>query len=277
MPSEAINAVHYDNIWKQDSLCIYKTIPPSSHGTHTVFTSFLQNGAEFPVPYLRRCVKLKKVFAASAIQAVMLAACFLFTIMASGTALATAQSPVDETDRSVFYGKVTAVDGNSITVAIATWTMPDGFKPRENGDGTLGGQNGAPGGNDPASTVRPDGSVPQGGRRNFADNLTFTGESVTVQITGSIALTKQDTQADWNKEAPNPPGQAATDGSQGNNPSGSQRPQGTMVMGQGPGFTGVDAALEDITVDSIVVLTYQTSTQALLSVHILSTPQAEGE
>lgn len=220
---------------------------------------------------------LRKMFAPRITQAILLAACFLFTIMTSGTALATAASPGDAADRSVFYGKVTAVDGNSITVAIATWDKPQGFGQRENGDGALGGQNGAPGSNDPSGAAQPGGSASQGGRRNIADSLTFTGETVTVQITDSIALTKQDTQADWNKEAPNTPDPAAADLSQGNNPSGSQRPQGMMPMGQGPGFTGVEATLQDITVDCIVILTYQTSTQALLSVHILSTPQAAGE
>jgi hypothetical protein len=117
--------------------------------------------------------------------------------------------------------------------------------------------------------------APNGGRRNFADNLTYTGETVTVQITDGIALTKQGSQADWEKEAPNSPGPAATDGGQGNNPSDTQRPQGAMQMGQGYGFVGVKATLEDITVDCIVVLTYQTSTQALLSVHILSAQQTQ--
>lgn len=220
---------------------------------------------------------MKKLFAPRIMQAIMLAACFLFSIMTSETALATAASPGDAADRSVFYGKITAVDGNSITVAIATWAVPEGFGQRKNGDGTPSGQNGVPGSNDPSGTVQPGGSAPQGGRRNIADSLTFTGESVTVQITDSIDLTKQDTQEDWNKEAQNTPDPAAADLSQGNNPSGSQRSQGMMPMGQGPGFTGVEATLQDITVDCIVVLTYQTSTQALLSVHILSTPQAEGE
>jgi hypothetical protein len=223
---------------------------------------------------------MKKLFVPRMLQAILLAACFLFTIMIMGTALGAAESSGDETDRSVFYGKVTAIDGNSITVAIAALTMPEGFGQRENGGAEFNGQNGTPGGNNPPSTTQPDGSasqgmVPNGGRRNIADNLTFTGEAVTVQITDNIVLTKQGPQTDWDKEAQNSPDPAATDGSQGNNPTGTQRPQGSTSMGQGPGFMDEEATIEDITVDSIVVLTYQTSTQALLSVHILSTPQTQ--
>lgn len=224
---------------------------------------------------------MKKLFVPRMWQAILLAACFLLTVMTTGTALATAESG-DDTDRSIFYGKVTAVSGNSITVAIATLTMPEGFGQRDNEGDSFNGQNSAPGGNSSTITVQPDGSapqgmMPQGGRRSFADNLTYTGESVTVQITGDIVLTKQGSQEDWGKEAPNPPDPAAMNSGQGNNPFDSQRPQGAMIVGQGPGFMSEEASLEDITVDCIVVLTYQTSTQELLSLHILSTPQTAGE
>jgi hypothetical protein len=220
---------------------------------------------------------MKKVLVPNTKQALLLAVCFLFTFMTIGAALATAESTGTETDRSVFFGKVTAVDGNSITVAIATMTMPEDFGKNGNRGGSPNGQNGTPGSNDPNSKAPANGNAPQGSGRSFADTLTYTGESVTIQITDSIALTKQGSPAEPNKNAPNPPDAAKTDGSQRNNNMGSQGPQGTMPAGQGPGFTGEEAALEDITVDSIVVLTYQTSTQTLLSVHILSMPQAAGK
>jgi hypothetical protein len=233
-------------------------------------------GLNFRFP-IKGGVRVKKLFLPSMRKAFLLAVCILFTVTSTGTAFATAESEGDETDRSVFYGKVTAVDGNSITVAVATLDMPGGFGQRANGDAASNGQSGVQGGSNPSGTEQPGGETVPGGRRNFANNLTFTGESVTVQITDGIVLTKQGTQADSNMGAPNPQGQDAMGGNQGNAPAGSPRPQGTAPMRQGPGFAGEEATLEDITVDSIVVLTYQTSTQALLSVHIFSTLQTAGE
>lgn len=208
----------------------------------------------------------------------LLAACCLFTFVALGPSAAAAESTGAEADRSIFYGEVTAVDGNGITIAIATLDFQGGFRQRGNGDGTFTGQNSVPDGDTPSSTTQPDGGAPQsltpgGGRMNFAGNLTFTGESVTGQITGDIVLTKQA----WDMGASNPPDTATNDGGQGNNPTNPQRPQGAMPMGQRFGFMGEEAFLEDITVGCIVVLTYRTSTQTLLSIHIISSPQSAGE
>lgn len=193
---------------------------------------------------------------------------------------ALAESSSEQNDRSIFFGKVTQIDGDYVTIAIGTMDMP---QMPENG--TANGQNNAQNGNPPAQ-----GDVQRQVGRNFLNNLTLTGEQVTVQITSAVTLTKQGVR-------PEGQGADATSGAtvpqngeqdQGNAPA---KPEGTppagdnnQQRGQG-GFGGMGGAnmfasgetatLSDLAADTIVMLTYQTSTQALLSVHILSLPETQ--
>lgn len=200
-----------------------------------------------------------------------------FTALAAALALfftstalpAMAQTTADQTDRSIFFGKVTQIDGEYVTIAIGTLDIPQ--MPAQGADGS---QNSLPQGNPPS------GGSQQRGGRNFLNSLTMTGELVTVQITESVALTKQGER---------PEGQGAvqqdSEQGQGNTPA---RPEGTppadrrngqWERGQGS-FNGLGmfgggeaATLNDLTVEAVVMLTYQTSTQALLAVHIFSLPE----
>jgi len=189
---------------------------------------------------------------------------------------ALAQSGTEQNDRSIFFGKVTQIDGDYVTIAIGTMDMlqmPD--------SGNANGQSNAQSGNPPAQ----DDEQRKGGR-DFLNNLTLTGELVTVQIAGAVTLTKQGAR-------PEGQGADATSGAtvpkngeqgQGDAPA---RPEGTPPAGdsnQQRGFGGMGgpnmfgggetATLADLTADAIVMLTYQTSAQALLAVHILSLPEA---
>lgn len=181
-----------------------------------------------------------------------------------GSALA--QTAQNQNDQTVVFGKVTAIGVNSIMVATAAMAMPDGTRQRDQNQAT------------PAPGENRD----QGGRGNFQDRLTYTGETVTVQITSDVTLTKQgerqpDTTSgatlnagqDGQQPQGTPPvdAQNGQNGQQGNLPSGA--PQGGFMMG----FMGQGdpATMADITIGSIVVLTYQASTNKLLSVFILNT------
>ncbi len=192
-----------------------------------------------------------------------------------------AETTGEQTDRSIFFGKVTQIDGDYVTVAIATMDMPQMPDQGNAGGQSSNGQSGNP----PAGN---DGQ--QRGGWNFAGSLTLTGELVTVQITNAVTLTKQGARPEGQGTMPGS-GDAGQQGgrqgqdSQGNAPS---RPEGTPPAGgdrqweRGQGgfggfnmFSGGEAAtFSDLTVDAIVMLTYQTSTQALLAVHIFSVPEA---
>ena len=192
---------------------------------------------------------------------------------------ALAESSIEQNDRSIFFGKLTQIDGDYVTIAIGTMDLP-----QIPDSGNANGQNNAQSGNPPAQ-----GEGQRQGGRNYLSNLTLTGELVTVQITSAVTLTKQGA---W----PERQGADATFGTtvpqdggpgQGNAPA---RPEGTppasdsQQQSRQGGFGGMyganmfggeTATFSDLAVDAIVMLTYQTSTQALLSVHILSLPETQ--
>lgn len=180
-------------------------------------------------------------------------------LMVCSLSAAMAQNAGGQEDRSVFYGQVTAIDGASVTIAIGTVSVPQ--MPAQGGN-SGGQQNGAPRG---------------GGMGGLADSFAPTGEYVTVMITEAVTLTKQGARMQSGQ-----PGEGRGAQPQGTPPAGNL-PQGTPPAGgdggnrpEGMGFGGQGeaAALSDLEVGSYVILTYQTSTQALLSVHILGSSGA---
>lgn len=198
-------------------------------------------------------------------------------MLTAACALPAMAETAGQTDRSIFFGKVTQIDGDYVTIAIGTMDAPQ--MPDQ---GSAGGQNNAQGGNPPAGN---DGQ--RRGGRDFSGSLTLTGELVTVQITDAVTLTKQGARPEGQgvDAASGATAQQGGEQGQGNAPS---RPEGTppaggdgqWERGQG-GFGGFNmlgggeaAVLSDLTVDAVVILTYQTSTQALLAVHIFSAPEA---
>lgn len=203
---------------------------------------------------------MKNVHKVRSRGALLLAVCFLFTVPVLSAALASAAG--EQTDRSVFYGQVTAISGTSVTIAIGTVTMPE-IPAQDSSNGQSDSQNGAP----------------QGGTMgNMLDSFTPTGESVTVQITDAVTLTKQGGQGMDGQQPDAFSGANAQAGGQQNGSQAGGQPQSTPPAngerGQGGmsfGGRGETAALSDLTVGSYVILTYQTSTQALLSVYILGT------
>ena len=190
---------------------------------------------------------------------------------------AMAQSGSEQNDRSIFFGKVTQIDGDLVTVAIGNVEMPQ-MPDQSSAGGQDGTQNTAP-------PVQNDGQ--RRGGSNFLENMTLTGELVTVQITDTVALTKQGARPEGQGADGTYGGNAQQNGKQSQPPNQDNQPQGTLpadgangrVRGQG-GFGmfggGEEAVLSDLSVGDVVMLTYQTSTQALLAVHIFAAAENTG-
>ncbi len=207
---------------------------------------------------------MKNVHKTRSRGALLLAVCFLFTVPVLSAALA--GTAAEQTGRSVFYGQVTAINGTNVTIAIGTVTMPE-IPAQDSSNGQGGSENGAPQG---------------GAMGSLLEGFTPTGESVTVQITDAVTLTRQGGPGMDGQHPDASSGATAQAGGQqnGNQPGG--RTQGTLPAngergqgGMGVGGWGETAALSDLAVGSYVLLTYQTSTQALLSVYILSTGETQ--
>lgn len=198
---------------------------------------------------------MKQTLRMRAGTAAFLALSLLVTGFGGGALAQTAQN---QNDQTIVFGKVTSIGTDSIIVATATMTMPDGAGQQDLNKATP-----APGDN-----------KDQGNRGNFADRLTYTGETVTVQITSDVTLTKQGdyagtgAMANAGQQPQGTPPANAQGGQQGNPPSGDGQRGGMGFMGQGD-----PATMADIAIGSIVVLTYQTSTNKLLSVFIMKTSQ----
>ncbi|HEX3039222.1 MAG TPA: right-handed parallel beta-helix repeat-containing protein [Caproiciproducens sp.] len=184
-------------------------------------------------------------------------------------------------DQSTIYGKVTAVNGTKVTLALGTLNQsaetapgsnnaPQGNPPAKPDDnqqgntagngGTTSGSNNAPQGTPPAkpgdnqqgSTTgdsasgsnAPQGTPPSGGPGNAA-NLVLTGATKTITIADTSVITKQSMEA----------------------PGGSGTVSGSS---SGSASSGNAASLTDIAVGSILKVTYNASSDALVSVQIMS-------
>jgi len=188
-----------------------------------------------------------------------MAACLMNLAACSGNAgtvqqqgaLAT-QSNANET---TIYGKVTAVDGDKITLALGTMEndrsagqsggRPSGDMP--SGDIPSGAK---PSGDMPSVGAARSGGMPAGGG-GFGE-LTLTGESKAIEITDTGILKKFD-----RGEMDNP------------DKSATASPDTSFSQGGAPSMNASSASLSDIEMGSILKVTYQTSDQKLLSVTIM--------
>lgn len=107
-------------------------------------------------------------------------------------------------DDNAITGQVTAIDGNTITLALGERAArPDGdFTPPENGEKPSGNGGGdtlqtgdndetaASGDNSSATTSGDDGGTPPSGNGGGPGGLTLTGEEKTITIDDSTTITK---------------------------------------------------------------------------------------
>lgn len=181
-------------------------------------------------------------------------------------------------DQDVVYGKVTAVDGSKITIALGTLNFQErggsgGSRPQ----GTSSGS-GQEAGSRPAGS-RPSGNQ-QGQRGNFSNLLTLTGKSTTITISDASVLKKQEmsTGGGRNRTDSGAPSGTAPSGSgapSGTAPTGSGTPSGTAPSGggnHGGEAKTSQASLSDVKTGDILKVTTQKSDGKLVSVLIMGEP-----
>lgn len=216
--------------------------------------------------------KLKKllVLCLAAACSVSLAACSQQSSDAGASSQALAQADQQgsassaASDQDAVYGKVTAVDGSKITIALGTLNFQErggsgGSRPQ----GTSSGSGQAVGSKPVGS--RPSGNQ-QGQRGNFSNLLTLTGKSTTITISDASVLKKQ--------EMPTGGGRNRTDSGapSGAEPSGSGTPSGTAPSGggnHGGEAKTSQASLSDVKTGDILKVTTQKSDGKLVSVLIM--------
>jgi hypothetical protein len=142
---------------------------------------------------------------------------------------------------SGIFGKVTAIDGDKITLALVTMNMPGGRPTGTIPDGS-----------------RPSGTIPQDGQRpgGLSDLLTLTGESITLTIDETTVISRMSRQG---------PGGL---GPGGRPESGTTSSSTSTDSTTAP--TEAAPTLADITVGSILVVTYDESSGKLTSVQIMN-------
>ncbi len=173
----------------------------------------------------------------------------------STAAVSSVTSSAAVTDQSTIYGKVTAVNGTKVTLALGTLNQsagtvsgsnnaPQGNPPAKPGDNQQGSTTGNSNGTASGSNDAPQGTPPSGGPGSAA-NLVLTGATKTITISDTSVLSKQSAQA----------------------PGGSGTASGSS---SGSVSSGNAASLTDIAVGSVLKVTYQTASEALVSVQIMS-------
>lgn len=194
---------------------------------------------------------------------------FTFTACSQQSTAASPQAAGTTNGQTTIYGKVTAVDGAKITLALGTFNR-NGGRNGTSGSGN-NSQQGAPqnGGNNGGQQGSTSGSgsrqgAPQNGWQG-GNMLTLTGESKTITISDTSVLTRQ--------------GQGGFNGrgrGQGNGQSGAQAVTNTTANTASSAESAVSGAntqksvsLSDITIGTILRVTYETSGEKLVSVQIM--------
>lgn len=150
-----------------------------------------------------------------------------------------------ETQTTV-YGKVTAVNGTKVTIALGTMNTPSGTKPTGTPDEAK--PTGTP--SEAKPTGAPSETKPSGALGDAGELLTLTGKSITINISDSGILTKRN--ADAGNEKPD-------DSTSTSNSS-------AKVT---PGISGSTAAISDIVKGSILKVTYKGTIDSLVAVEIM--------
>jgi len=139
-----------------------------------------------------------------------------------------------KTDQTAVFGKVTAIKGKKITVAIGTMKQPSG-RPDNMPTGSNSTQGTRPSGNQ-------QGFPPSGG---MPELLTLTGKSKTITITDSVKITKLDILSLFGRFS-------------------NQQTTATTAANDN------SATLSDIAVGSILKITTKTGSDTVASIEIIS-------
>jgi hypothetical protein len=151
-----------------------------------------------------------------------------------------------KTTQTTVYGKVTAISGTKVTIALGTMNTPSEAKP--SGTPDIAKPTGTP--NEVKPTGTPNEAKPTGAPRDAGELLTLTGKSITINISDSGILTK------WNADAGNAKPDDST--STSNNPA-----------KEAPGISSSTAVLSDIVKGSILKVTYKGAIDSLVTVEIM--------
>ena len=180
----------------------------------------------------------------------------------------TAASTAADANQTTVYGKVTAINGSSISLAIGTLNarMAMGTPPDAvGGTGTDTGT-GTSTATDTTAAAGTGSQTPGTPPASMGiDLLTLTGDSIDITVTGSTVYTSQTTPGAGDQTAAAAP--AATTAAASTS-AGSTATAATTV----PAATAAAAAatLSDISVDTVLQVTYTTSTSEALSVSIIT-------
>ena len=180
----------------------------------------------------------------------------------------TAASTAADANQTTVYGKVTAINGSSISLAIGTLNARTAMGTPPDTAGGTGTDTGTGTSTDTDTTAAAGTGSQTPGTPPASmgiDLLTLTGESIDITVTGSTVYTSQTTPGAGDQTAAAAP--AATTAAASTS-AGSTATAATTV----PAATAAAAAvtLSDISVDTVLQVTYTTSTSEALSVSIIT-------
>ncbi len=191
------------------------------------------------------------------------------SVTASAATPSAASTAAVADGQTAVYGKITAVDGAKVTIALGT------FSPRAGGQRSAASGSGgdASQGTPPDNGGKQQGAVSSGrqgapgNRGQGGESLTLTGESKTITISDISILTKQNMRGFGGKGGGQGRGQAAGDTSAQN--SNASENSASAAQGSVRQSNATAASLSDLTVGTILKVTYETSSEKLVSVQIL--------
>ncbi|MGX8709834.1 MAG: hypothetical protein ACQGTM_06255 [bacterium] len=220
-------------------------------------------------------VKWVEAVLLAAVCTVGLAACSSQTTAASATASQSASQQSADNQTTV-YGKVTAVDGSKITLALGTLNRGEGGGRQENGKGQGGASGSEQKGNPPSKDNTASGGDSSegknqrqqgsGGEGGF-EMLTLTGETKTITISDESILTRQSMRG--NRQTPDGKTEQGTGSTASSAGDTSDTYSTKGVKNTNGNESGESASLSDITVGSVLKVTSETGTDQLVSVQIL--------
>ncbi|WP_444658063.1 hypothetical protein ACRQV7_10330 [Caproiciproducens sp. R2] len=213
------------------------------------------------------------------VEAVLLAAvCTVGLVACSSqtTAVTAAQSASQQSkdNQTTVYGKVTAVDGSKITLALGTLNPGEGGGRQGSGKGGASGseQKGdLPSKDDTASggdnSEGKNQKQPGSGGAGGFEMLTLTGETKTITISDESILTRQSVRG--NRQTPGGKKEQGTDSTASSAEDTSDTYSTKGVKNTSGNESGESASLSDITVGSVLKVTSEAGTDQLISVQIL--------
>ncbi len=202
---------------------------------------------------------------------------FTFTACSQQSTAASPQAAGTANGQTTIYGKVTAVDGAKITLALGTFNRSGGRTNGASGSGN-NSQQGAPqnGGNNGGRQGSTSGSgsgqgAPQNGWQG-GNMLTLTGESKTITISDTSVLTRQGQGGFNGRGRGQGNGQSGASGTKSGAPAVTNTTANTASSAESAvsgANTQKSVSLSDITIGTILRVTYETSGEKLVSVQIM--------